>query len=129
VSTEAADGRDVRAVLRALGEADGVRGALLVAPDGLVIASALPETIAVEALSALAATLGRELELREALPGHGPFAIAQFVAETGTMVLGTTVIGFVLVLADATADRAGLAHAVRAALATIEGAWRPRLPS
>ena len=57
------DGRDVRGVLDRLAETSGVHAALLVAPDGLVIASALRETLAVEPISALAATLGRELEL------------------------------------------------------------------
>ena len=42
---------------------DGVRGGLIVTPDGLVITSELPPRFPVEALAALAATLGRELEL------------------------------------------------------------------
>jgi predicted regulator of Ras-like GTPase activity (Roadblock/LC7/MglB family) len=115
-------GRDVRALLRALADADGVSGALLVAPDGLVIASHLPEGIGVEALSALAATLGRELELRAALPGHGPFLVARFAGASGTMIIGTTAIGFVVVLARAGADVTG---EVRATAAAIERAWRP----
>src|SRR5215470_6282667 len=76
-------GRDVRAVLEGLSALEGVRGALLVAPDGLVIAAHLPDDIGVEALSALAATLGRELELRAGLPGHGAFAAARFGADIG----------------------------------------------
>lgn len=117
-------GRDVRAVLEGLAAADGVRGALLVAPDGLVIASHLPSDVGVEALSALAATLGRELELREALPGHGPFATARFGAEMGTMIVATTPIGFVVVLADDRVDGARLDEDVQAAVTVIERAWR-----
>jgi predicted regulator of Ras-like GTPase activity (Roadblock/LC7/MglB family) len=124
-----ADGRNVRAVLGRLGAGAGVRGAVLVAPDGMVIASALPDTIAVDAFSALAATLGRELELREALPGHHPFTIAHFVTATGSMVVAATAIGFVLVLAEAAADRARLAGEVRGAVATIERAWATPSPS
>jgi len=112
---------DVRALPRAPAEAEGVCGALLVAPDGLVIASHLPESVSVEALSALAATLGRELELRAALPGHGPFVTARFAGETGTMILGATAIGFVVVLARAGAD---VTDDVRVAAAAIERAWR-----
>jgi len=42
----------------------GTGSGVIVAPDGLVIASELPSHVPVEALSALAATLGRELEVR-----------------------------------------------------------------
>jgi len=118
-----ADGRDVRAVLSALGRAEGVRGALLVAADGLVIAAALPEGIGVEALSALAATLGRELELRASLAGHGAFSLAYFEAEAGSLILGTTAIGFVIVLTEAGCDEAPLAEALHGAIDVIERAW------
>jgi predicted regulator of Ras-like GTPase activity (Roadblock/LC7/MglB family) len=118
------DGRDVRAILGALAHTEGVRGALLVAPDGLVIASELPEGIGVEALSALAATLGRELELRASLPGHGAFSVARFEGHAGIMILGTTAIGFVVVLAGTGTDEARLAEEVRAAVDVIERAWR-----
>ena len=118
------EGRDVRAVLEGLAAVDGVRGALLVAPDGLVIASHLPSDIGVEALSALAATLGRELELRSSLPGHGPFMTARFAAETGTMIVATTAIGFVVVLADDRVVAARLDEDVQAAVGRIERSWR-----
>jgi predicted regulator of Ras-like GTPase activity (Roadblock/LC7/MglB family) len=118
------DGRDIRAVLHRLAETASVHGALLVAPDGLVIASALREVVAVEALSALAATLGRELELRAGLPGPGAFGIAQFASESGALLLGSTAIGFVVVLAGEPPDRARLTDDVRDAVATIERAWR-----
>ena len=118
------EGRDVRAVLRGLAEAEGVRGALLVAPDGLVIASALPAEIGVEALSALTATLGREVELRAGLPRHGAFVAARFAAETGTMVLGATAIGFLVVFADGPPHATRLTDDVRTAAAILERAWR-----
>jgi len=114
-------------VLQRLAATASVHGALLVAPDGLVIASALREVFAVEALSALAATLGRELELRASRPGHGALGLAQFASESGTLLLGATAIGFVVVLAADTpdeADRARLTDDVRDAVATIEAAWR-----
>jgi predicted regulator of Ras-like GTPase activity (Roadblock/LC7/MglB family) len=121
------DGRDIRAVLHRLAETASVHGSLLVAPDGLVIASALREVIGVEALSALAAALGRELELRASLPGHGTFGVAQFASESGALLLGSTAIGFVVVLAVEPPDRARLADDVRDAVATIERAWRAPL--
>jgi predicted regulator of Ras-like GTPase activity (Roadblock/LC7/MglB family) len=121
VSANASKGRrDVRALVRTLAEAQGVTGALLVAPDGLVIASHLPEHVGVEVLSALAATLGRELELRAALPGHGPFVTARFAGEAGTLIVGASPIGFVVVLAQAGVD---VTSEVRAAATAIEEAW------
>jgi predicted regulator of Ras-like GTPase activity (Roadblock/LC7/MglB family) len=126
--TDATDGRDVRVVLQRLVETDGVRGALLVAPDGLVIASALRDTIAVEAISALAATLGRELETggRRTDPDEA-VGVAQFNSDGGTLYLGSTAIGFVAILATDGADRSRLGADVREAVTTIERAWRPAL--
>lgn len=123
----ARDGRDLRGVLNRLAETAGVRGALLVARDGLVIASALRGGLAVEAISALAATLGRELELRATAALPGVFGVAQFASEGGTLFVGATAIGFVVVLAGDAADRPRLAGEVRDAVATIEGAWRAPL--
>jgi predicted regulator of Ras-like GTPase activity (Roadblock/LC7/MglB family) len=126
--TEGSEGRDVRAVLQRLVETDGVRGALLVAPDGLVIASALRDAIAVEAISALTATLGRELETGGGRAGQdGVPGVAQFASEAGTLYLGSTAIGFVAIIAGDAADRTRLGADVREAVTTIERAWRPAL--
>jgi hypothetical protein len=92
-----------------------------------VIASALRGGLAVEAISALAATLGRELELRATVPPSGALGVAQFASAGGTLLLGASAIGFVIVLAGDAADRPGLAGEVRDAVATIERAWRAPL--
>jgi predicted regulator of Ras-like GTPase activity (Roadblock/LC7/MglB family) len=67
---------------------DGVRGGLIVTPDGLVINSELPPRFPVEALAALAATLGRELELGASRLDRGAFRTAFFSADDGTVFLG-----------------------------------------
>jgi predicted regulator of Ras-like GTPase activity (Roadblock/LC7/MglB family) len=96
---------------------------LLVAPDGLIIAAALPRDIPVESVSALAATLGRELELRGPRLCHGTFLMAHFVADEGTVFLGSTPIGFILLLADTRANRDALRHALRETIGAIREAW------
>ena len=50
-------------ILGELGQFSGVGGGLIVTPDGLVVTADLPGRISAEALAALAATLGRELEV------------------------------------------------------------------
>jgi predicted regulator of Ras-like GTPase activity (Roadblock/LC7/MglB family) len=122
--TTAIDGRDLRGVLGRVAATDGVQAALLVAPDGLIIASAVRDELAVDAISALAATLGRELERRAAPSADGPLGIAQFASERGTFFLGATAIGFVVVLADARAQGTTLADDVHATVEAIEVAWR-----
>jgi predicted regulator of Ras-like GTPase activity (Roadblock/LC7/MglB family) len=106
-----------------LTQLDHVRGGLLVAPDGLVIAATLPPDIPVEPLSALAATLGRELELRGPRLRRGTFLMAHFVAEDGTVFLGGTPVGFIVLLADASVNRDVVRHALREVLGTIRHAW------
>ncbi len=118
-----ATGRDFRHLLADLTKLDHVRGGLLVAPDGLVIASALPPDIPVEPVSALAATLGRELELRVPNVRHGTFVMAHFVADDGTMFLGATPIGFIVLLADTRVNRDAIRHALRDTISAIRQAW------
>ena len=65
-----------RETLSDLTRLDGVRGGLIVTPDGLVITSELPPRFPVEALAALAATLGRELELGASRLERGAFRTA-----------------------------------------------------
>lgn len=116
-------GRDFRHLLADLTKLDHVRGGLLVAPDGLVIASALPPDIPVEPVSALAASLGRELELRVPTARQGTFVMAHFVAHDGTVFLGATPIGFIVLLADARVNRDAIRHALRETVAAIRQAW------
>ena len=94
-SAPTTSGRNLRALLRELITVEHVRGGLIVAPDGLLIASELPSHIPVEALSALAATLGRELEVRGPRLRRGSFLMANFAAGDGSVFLGGTPVGFI----------------------------------
>src|SRR5262249_5590899 len=93
-----------------------VRGVLVVSPDGLVITASLPPRSPVEALAALGATLGRELEVGSARLGRAPLKAAVFVAEHGTLLVGASHIGFVIVLGDGSAPVASIQAALVDAL-------------
>jgi len=123
-SAPTTSGRDLRALLRELITVEHVRGGLIVAPDGLLIASELPSNIPVEALSALAATLGRELEVRGPRLRRGSFLMANFAAGDGSVFLGGTPVGFILLLADAEANRERVRHAMRGAIDAVRQAWK-----
>lgn len=123
IETPPAHGRDFRYVLGELVKLEHVRGGLVVAPDGLVIAAALPTEIAVEPLSALAATLGHELELRGPRLRRGTFLMAHFAAGDGTVFLGGTPVGFIVLLGDAEVNRDKVRFAMRTAMDTVRQAW------
>jgi predicted regulator of Ras-like GTPase activity (Roadblock/LC7/MglB family) len=112
-----------RQVLLDLIALPGTRGALIVAPDGLVIASELPAGTAVEPLGAMAATLGREMELDAGRSG-GEFSRAIFAASDGSVLLGASPVGFVVVLEEANGDIAQARTALRRGLEAIQVAWR-----
>ena len=95
VAARPALGRDLRALLAQLMKLEHITGGLVVAPDGLVIAADLPREVEAEPLSALAATLGRELELRGPQLRRGTFPMAQFASVSGTAFLGCTPVGFI----------------------------------
>jgi predicted regulator of Ras-like GTPase activity (Roadblock/LC7/MglB family) len=116
-------GRHVRDVVQELVRLHWVRGALIVAPDGFVIASELPQGLAVEPLAALAATLGRDLELSTARVGRGAFQTAVFSSDDGTIFLATSPIGFILVLAEQQANLQAIRGALSDAVALIRAAW------
>lgn len=121
-----ARGRDLRNLLGQLVRLDDVRGGLMVAPDGLVIAGQLPAEIPVEPLSALAATLGRELELRGPRLRRGtPPLIAEFSSGEGSIFVGSTPVGFIVLLGTARGNRDALRHALRTAMDTVRQAWTP----
>lgn len=116
-------GRDLKQVLQHLLQQEHVTGGLIVAPDGLVIAAQLPDGMAVEAVSALAAMLGRELELRGPRLRRGTFLMAQFAAGDGTVFLGGTPVGFIVLLAEAAAGGEKIRRALRAAVESIRQAF------
>jgi predicted regulator of Ras-like GTPase activity (Roadblock/LC7/MglB family) len=116
-------GRQVRDVVQALARLHGVKGALIVAPDGFVIAAEAPEGVSVESLGALAATLGRDLEVGASRLGRGAFQTALFSADDGTLFLATSPIGFVLALAEPQASLQAVREALADAVGLIEAAW------
>lgn len=116
-------GRDFRQLLHGLVALEHVQGGLIVAPDGLVIAAELPRETPVEALSALAATLGRELELRGPRLRRGTFVMAHFAAGDGTVFLGGTPVGFIVLLGGAQVNRDAVRHALSSAMDSVKQAW------
>jgi predicted regulator of Ras-like GTPase activity (Roadblock/LC7/MglB family) len=119
----AARAREFRRILAEMLKIDRVRGGLVVAADGLVITSSLPRGVAVEPLAALAATLGRELEVGADRLKRTAFHTALFSADDGTVFLGSSPVGFVVVLGEREVNVGLVQWALRKALATLEGSW------
>jgi predicted regulator of Ras-like GTPase activity (Roadblock/LC7/MglB family) len=118
-------GRQVRDIVAGVRHLNAVRGALLVAPDGFVIAAEVPPTVAVEPLAALAATLGRDLETGAGRLGGGAFQTALFSADDATLLLATSRLGFLVALAERTANLPALRTALDEAVTLLESAWAP----
>lgn len=112
-----------REVLGDLGRVAGVRGGLIVTTDGLLITADLPPRISAEPLAALAATLGRELEAGMDQLGSGAFRSAFFSADDGTVFVGRSPVGFLVLLGDAGADPAAVAPALRQAVGRLRNIW------
>lgn len=108
-----------RRVLAELSGLEGVRGGVMVTPDGLVITSSLPAPFPVESLAALGATLGRELELGTDRLGRGGFRMASFTATEGTLFIGGSPIGFLILVGEHGADPAGVRRGLGHALARL----------
>ena len=111
--------RVFKEILAGLSTLPGILGALLVTPDGLVITAALPPRSQVEALAALGATLGRELELGAERLGRGAFRTAFFAGDNGTLFVGSSLIGFLILPGDKTANVASVRVALVRALDRI----------
>ena len=116
-------GRDLRGLLAELLKLEHVTGGLIVAPDGLTIAADLPREIDAEPLAALAATLGRELELRGPQLRRGTFPMAQFASVSGTAFIGSTPVGFIVLLGEPRADWDAVRSALRSAVGAVYRAW------
>src|SRR5262249_57510022 len=80
--------------------------------------------VGVEGLWALGATRGRELEVRGPRLRRGSFLMANFAAGDGTVFLGGTPVGFILLLADGEANRERIRHAMRGAIDAVRQAWK-----
>jgi predicted regulator of Ras-like GTPase activity (Roadblock/LC7/MglB family) len=115
--------------VQALARAATVRGALLVAADGFVIAAEVPAGVAIEPLAALAATLGRDLETGATRLGHGTFQTALFSADDGTLFLAASRIGFVVALADPQGSVQAVRSALEEAVMAIDSSWAPSEPA
>jgi predicted regulator of Ras-like GTPase activity (Roadblock/LC7/MglB family) len=118
-------GRHVRDIVQELQRLQWVRGAMIVAADGFVIAADLPPTVAVDSVAALTATLGRELETSAARLGRPSFSTAMFSADDGTMFIAGSRIGYLVVLAEQQANVQAIRGALGDAVALIEAAWAP----
>lgn len=122
-------GRLVRDIVAGIRHLNAVRGALLVAPDGFVIAAEVPPTVAVEPLAALVATLGRDLETGASRLGRSALQTALFSADDATLVLAPSRLGFLVALAERTANLPALRNALDEAVTLLESAWGPPAPS
>ena len=122
-------GRQVHDIVKYLARLSAVRGALLVAPDGFVIAAEVPPTIALEPLAALAATLGRDLEVGASKLGGGAFQTALFSADDGTLYLAASRIGFVVALAESQANFQAIRGGLEEAVTLIDSGWAPATPA
>jgi predicted regulator of Ras-like GTPase activity (Roadblock/LC7/MglB family) len=118
-------GRYVRDIVQQLLKLRSVRGALLVAPDGFVIAAEVQDSLPVEPLAAMAARLGRELESSAARMGRASFSTAMFSAADGAMFVAAAGIGYVVVLAEQEANLESIRSAVEEAVSLIQAAWSP----
>jgi predicted regulator of Ras-like GTPase activity (Roadblock/LC7/MglB family) len=122
-------GRQVHDIVKSLARLHAVRGALLVAPDGFVIAAEVPPTLALEPLAALAATLGRDLEVGASKLGGGAFQTALFSADDGTLYLAASRIGFVVALAEPQANFQVIRGGLEEAVTLIDSGWAPAAPA
>jgi predicted regulator of Ras-like GTPase activity (Roadblock/LC7/MglB family) len=113
---------DLDVVLTDLARLDHIQGGLVVSPDGRVMAIHLPQDIAVEPLAALAATLGRDLDLRTSRGRRGTFLMAHVAAGDGTVFLCDTPAGFIVLLAEADVNREAVRHALRATMNLVRQA-------
>jgi predicted regulator of Ras-like GTPase activity (Roadblock/LC7/MglB family) len=96
--------RALRMTLASLTGVEGVQGGLIVTPDGFVITSELPPRYSPDALGALGATLGRELELGAERLGRGAFEAAHFASSDGAIFVGGSPVGFVILIGDQRVD-------------------------
>jgi uncharacterized protein len=77
----------VKALLKDLVETISARGALIVAPDGMVIATEVREGVDTERLAALGAALVTEVGRRLATAGLPAFTQLEIAAEQGKVIL------------------------------------------
>ncbi|MGH7326529.1 MAG: hypothetical protein ACREJ9_18060 [Candidatus Rokuibacteriota bacterium] len=116
---------DFRQLLLDLCRIDHVRGSLAVTPEGLVIDAVLSGEMAVQPISARAASLGRELELQGPRGRRGALLMAHVASDDGTVFLGGTPVGFIVVLGGAEVNRDRVRLALRTAMETVRDRLGP----
>ena len=109
----------LKATLAGLTSANGIRGGLIVSADGFVIVSSLPVGYVVEAVAALGATVGRELELGAERLERGPFTTAHLASRDGAIFVGASTVGFLILIADPDADVSAVLTGLREADAAL----------
>jgi predicted regulator of Ras-like GTPase activity (Roadblock/LC7/MglB family) len=98
-------------------------GGLIAGADGFVIAAHLPPDVAAAPLAALGSALGRQLELLTARCGEAALDTAFFSAHDGTLFVGTTPIGFVVLFGDRSVNAVAVRKGLQEALRALRGAW------
>jgi predicted regulator of Ras-like GTPase activity (Roadblock/LC7/MglB family) len=88
----------MKAALHELIETISARGALVVAPDGMLIAAEVREGVDVERLAALGAAILTDIGLRLERAGLQPFTHLEIAAEQGKLILLEAGPTFLLVL-------------------------------
>ena len=86
-----------------------------------MITSALPSESPAEALAALGAALGRELELGADRLGRGEFKSAVFSADDGTVFVSGHSVGFLVLIGDRDVDVASVRSTLGRALDHLRG--------
>ena len=115
---------EVRRIIADVAGRDGIRGGVLVAPDGFVIDAQLPPDIPLEPLAAVAATLGRELELGADRLSRGMAGTAFFSADDGTLLVGGSPVGFLAVLAGPGIELGPMRELVKRSVDALQQVWR-----
>ena len=98
-------------------------GGLIAGADGFVIAANLPSSVAAEPLAALGSALGRQLELITEQLGRGALDTAHFSANDGTLFVGATRVGFLLLLGDRNVNVAAVRKSLQDLLRTLGDTW------
>lgn len=97
-------------------------GGLIAGADGFVIAANLPPGVAAEPLAALGSALGRQLELLTARVGEAALDTAYFSGNDGTLFVGATPIGFVVLFGDRSVNAVAVRRSLQDTLRTLRGA-------
>jgi len=110
----------VRKVLKSLADVPGVRGSLVVTPDGMVVDSLLGRNMRVEVVGAMAATaiIGTRRATDKA--GLGGFESFSLVSTHGKMIVADTGAAFLVVVLDKNIDLGHAELEIRSAVRKVK---------